>query len=135
MRERVAFEARSWLSTPFHHCADVKGVGVDCAMLLVRTYCDLGLVPPFDPRPYKPQWFLHSSEPRYLNWLGKFGHRVERADVGDVLLFKFGLHAAHGAIVVDERTAVHAHVVSKCVTLLDRRDMAAQYHSSWSVFP
>ena len=26
----------SWIGTPYHNCADIKGVGVDCGMLLVR---------------------------------------------------------------------------------------------------
>jgi len=49
---RVLDEARAWIGTPYHHAADKKGVGVDCAMLPVRVYCDLGIVPMFDPRPY-----------------------------------------------------------------------------------
>ena len=38
-------------------------------MLLVRVYCDLGLVEPFDPRPYTRDWFLHRNEERYLGFL------------------------------------------------------------------
>jgi hypothetical protein len=58
-RTLVVAAARTWLSTPYHHAADVKGHGVDCAMLLVRVYCDVGLVEPFDPRPYTRDWFMH----------------------------------------------------------------------------
>ena len=43
-RAAVVAAARSWIGTPYHHAADVKGVGVDCAMLLVRVYSDLGLI-------------------------------------------------------------------------------------------
>ena len=68
-RAAVVAEARSWIGTPYHHAADVKGHGVDCAMLLVRVYCDLGLIEPFDPRPYTRDWFLHRSEERYLGFL------------------------------------------------------------------
>ena len=53
-RAAVVAAARAWIGTPYHHMADIKGVGVDCAMLLVRVYCDLGLVEHFDPRPYTP---------------------------------------------------------------------------------
>ena len=67
-RAAVVAEARSWIGTPYHHAADVKGHGVDCALLLVRVYCDLGLVEPFDPRPYTRDWFLHRSEERYLGF-------------------------------------------------------------------
>jgi len=33
-RALVVTEARTWLNTPFHHQARLKGVGVDCAMLV-----------------------------------------------------------------------------------------------------
>ena len=49
-RLEVVTAARAWIGAPYHHAADVKGAGVDCAMILVRVFCDLGLVEPFDPR-------------------------------------------------------------------------------------
>jgi hypothetical protein len=33
------------------NCTDLKGVGVDCGMLIVRVFVDTGLCAPFDPRP------------------------------------------------------------------------------------
>ena len=57
--------------------ADIKGVGVDCAMLLVRVYCDLGLVERFDPRPYTQDWMMHRNEERYLGFLLKRARMVE----------------------------------------------------------
>lgn len=134
-REQVVAEALSWLQTPFHHCADVKGAGVDCAMLLVRVYCDLGVVPMMDPRPYKPQWFLHSSETRYLGWLAKYSRKVDEAQPGDVAVFNFGKHAAHGAIIIDDHTMLHAYVPVGRVTLEDRRALEHCRHSYWSPFP
>ena len=68
-RAAVVAEARSWIGTPYHHAADVKRHGVDCAMLLVRVYADVGLISKFDPRPYTRDWFLHRSEERYLGFL------------------------------------------------------------------
>ena len=41
---RVVAEARKWIGTPYHNCADVQGAGVDCGMLLVRVFVDSGLV-------------------------------------------------------------------------------------------
>ena len=83
-RRRVVAAARSWIGTPYHHAADVKGAGVDCAMLLVRVFCDLGLVEPFDPRPYTRDWHLHRGEERYLGFLLDRAHEVARRDAGDV---------------------------------------------------
>jgi cell wall-associated NlpC family hydrolase len=36
-RAAVVAEARTWIKTPWRHMADIKGAGVDCAMLLVRV--------------------------------------------------------------------------------------------------
>ncbi len=109
-RAAVVASARSWIGTPYHHMADIKGVGVDCAMLLVRVYCDLGLVEPFDPRPYTQDWMMHRNEERYLGFLIERARIVERPDAGDVILFKVGRCFAHGGIVVkpDPLSIVHA---------------------------
>ena len=98
-RAAVVAAARAWIGTPYHHMADIKGVGVDCAMLLVRVYCDLGLVEPFDPRPYTQDWMMHRNEERYLGFLLERARLVERRALGDVILFKIGRCFAHGGIV------------------------------------
>ena len=103
-------EARSWIGTPYHHAADVKGHGVDCAILLVRVYCDLGLVEPFDPRPYTRDWFLHRNEERYLGFLLARSNEVRAPALGDIILFRIGRCFAHAGIVsrVDPLTIIHA---------------------------
>ena len=70
-RNRVVAEARKWILTPYHNGADVRGAGVDCGMLIVRVFVDLGLVPPFDPRPYDPDWMLHRDDEKYLRFFTK----------------------------------------------------------------
>lgn len=109
-RAAVVASARSWIGTPYHHMADIKGVGCDCAMLLVRVYCDLGLVEPFDPRPYVRDWHLHCGEERYLGLLLARAREVESPLPGDVILFQYGRCFSHGGIVTrpDPMTIVHA---------------------------
>ena len=109
-RAAVVAEARSWIGTPYHHAADVKGHGVDCAMLLVRVYCDLNLVEPFDPRPYTRDWFLHRNEERYLGFLLARSKEVRSPGLGDIILFRMGRCFAHAGIVsrVDPLNIVHA---------------------------
>jgi cell wall-associated NlpC family hydrolase len=101
MRDRIVAEARSWVGTPYHPMADIKGVGVDCGMLLVRVFVDLGLREPFDPRPYTQDWMLHRSEEKFLGWLLERARLVEAPDLGDIMLFRVGRCYSHGAIVVD----------------------------------
>ena len=98
-RAAVVAAAREWIGTPYHNCADVKGVGVDCGMLLVRVFVDLGLVEPFDPRPYAPDWHLHRSEEKYLGHLLARARRVARPEPGDIVLFRYGRCYSHGGVV------------------------------------
>ncbi len=130
MREKIIREARSWIGTPFHHGADIKGAGVDCAMLLVRVYVDLGLVPPFDPRPYTHDWHLHRGEERYLNGLLARASEVARPQPGDVAAFRVGRCYSHAGIVTraSPLTLVHASLPSRVVLEEDvtrNADMAA----------
>jgi NlpC/P60 family putative phage cell wall peptidase len=110
MRERIVAEAKSWIGTPYHNCADIKGVGCDCGMLLVRVFVDLGLFEAFDPRPYAHDWHLHRGEERYLDALLSRAARVEAPQPGDVMLFRVGRCYSHGAIVIRPKplTVVHA---------------------------
>ena len=48
-RRRSSPRRTGWIGTPYHHAADVKEIGVDCAMLLVRVFCNLGLSSRFTP--------------------------------------------------------------------------------------
>ena len=141
-RAAVVAAARSWIGTPYHHAADVKGVGVDCAMILVRVFCDLGLVEPFDPRPYTRDWMLHRDDERYLGFLLARAREVQAPEAGDVILFRFGRCFAHGGIVVAGKplTIVHAFAPARVVleeeiernAELGERLGGARFASYWS---
>lgn len=138
-RQDVVREARSWVKTPYHHMGDIKGVGVDCAMLLVRVYCDLGVITPkVDPRPYPAQWFLHRDEEKYLGWVAKYNKHIspEQVQPGDIAVYKFGRCAAHGAIIVDDELMIHAYLPAGCVETIERRAplIHGTLHSFWSPF-
>ena len=69
-RAAVVTEAKTWIGTPFHHAARVKGAGVDCLMLLAEVYERAGVTagrinPPF----YVPDWHLHRDAERYMEGL------------------------------------------------------------------
>lgn len=134
-REDVVREALSWIGTPFHDYAGVKGVGVDCAHFLIRVYATVGLIEDFTPERYVPQWFLHRDEPRFLNTLAGYAHQIkpEDAQSADVVMYNFGRHAAHGAIIVDEHAIVHAFSYAGRVIRSDRRQFSSRVHSYWGV--
>jgi len=118
-RAAITAEARSWVPTPYHHHGDVKGVGVDCAMILVRVYAAAGIIPDIDPRPYPVEWHLHRSEERYLGWVERYGHPIAGPPhalpgPGDLALYRFGRCYSHSAIVIDWPLVVHAYVRGGC---------------------
>ena len=76
-RDAVIAEARSWIGTPFHDCAQVKGHGVDCAQFIAAVYTATGTVPPFDIEPYSPQFMLHRSEPLFENYVRRFARELK----------------------------------------------------------
>ena len=122
-RAAIINEALSWVGTPFRDCADIKGRngGVDCAMLMVRSYVDTGRLAPFDPRPYKPRHMLHSSEEKFLRWIEENlgGIRTTEPRVGDCVVWMFGRCFSHGGILINSKECVHAYYVAGC-TLLSR---------------
>lgn len=116
-RALVVAEARKWVNTPYHSCADILGVGCDCGMLIVRAFVDSGLTPPFDPRPYSSDWHLHRSEERYLGFVGDRCALVEEPQPGDVAMFMYGRCYSHGGIITGASpvTMIHAFKSSHCV--------------------
>jgi cell wall-associated NlpC family hydrolase len=114
-REGIIVEAKTWLNTPYHHQGRIKGVGVDCAMLLADVYNKCGFIPYIDPRPYPPDWHIHKSEEKYLGWVKQHAIEVAEPKPGDVALFQFGRCTAHGAIVVEWPMIIHAYIRVGCV--------------------
>lgn len=151
VRAAVVAEALTWLDTPYHHHAQIKGVGVDCAQILLAVYA--GLIPELDPGLYPPDWHLHRSEERYIEWMQAagavqtfgpvvvngqtVGHLVARGPLpGDVALFQFGRCFSHAGIVLDSDRVVHAY--------LNRKVEIAAFHEApldtrpcqiWSLWP
>jgi cell wall-associated NlpC family hydrolase len=115
LRARLIDEARSWIGTPYRQLGDVKGLAVDCSMLLVRCVIDSGLVEPFDPRPYPPAWFLHQSDERYIDWLGVVAVEVDAPKAGDFVTFQVGRAYAHSGILTSADHMVHAFADEKRV--------------------
>lgn len=108
-RARVLVEACSWLRTPYRHHGDVRGSGVDCAMLLVRVYHGAELIPDIDPRPYPVQWHLHKGAERYLSWVEQYAKPVSSPKAGDIVVYRIGRAFSHGGIVVNWPIIIHAH--------------------------
>lgn len=120
-RQRVVQVARSWIATPYHHMAMVKGVGVDCAMLVIAVFREAGVVSPEDVQPYSPQWFLNRGEEKYLHEIRKYAHETTDPKPGDIAVYKIGRLFAHGAIIVDPGWPVIVHALSQARAVIEDR--------------
>ncbi len=109
-RETVVAQAREWLGTPYHHQARLRGVGVDCAGLVIGVARELGMVAPdFDVPPYPRRPDGRSM----LGYCNQFMTRIELVDMqaGDVIVLRFEHDPQHMGIVVPHRRGlamVHA---------------------------
>lgn len=134
LRAAIVAEAYTWLGTPYVPMGAVKGVGVDCAMILIRIAQHVGVVPAeYDPRPYPPDWYLHRDEERYLAGLDRWSRRVDAGLPGDIALYRFGRCAAHGAVIVSDELMIHAYLPHGQVGLMERRALEHRFDSYWSV--
>jgi cell wall-associated NlpC family hydrolase len=133
--EAIVAEARRWIGTPWHHRARLHGVGVDCAQLLIAVYSSVGLIDEVETEHYPMDWHLHRDETRFLGWLEQFADPVPSDDPrpGDVAMFTFGRHPAHGAIVVEWPLVIHAWREEGKVALTDikRSHIAERLAGFW----
>lgn len=130
-REAVVAAARSWVGTPYHHRARVKGAGVDCGQLLMEVFVEAGVVERYDPGFYTCDWHLHRGEERYLEVVEQFCDPIDadeetidwriianpsfRAEPGDIVVFRVGRTFSHGGIVTEWPRMVHAYMAAEVV--------------------
>lgn len=110
IRDAIVAEALSWERTPYHHQARVKGVGVDCGMLLAEVYEAVGLTDHIEPGNYPHDWHHHQHREIYREWLEQYAEPVETPLPGDVVLYRFGRTGSHAAIVLDWPDVIHSYI-------------------------
>lgn len=114
--QKIANAAIRWLGTPYQNNAMVRGVGVDCAYLLVAAVVESGLMPKdkLNIEDYSNEWHLHHSEEKYLKYVEQVADKVDLEndilEIGDFLLYQFGRCISHGAIYIGNGLVIHAFV-------------------------
>ena len=144
LQDKIVAAARSWVGTPYHHMARVKGVGADCGQIIIAAYVEAGAIEAEDPGYYTGDWHLHRSEERYLQTVERHLDRLswdldektlmERYDRNglfecepvDVIVFRVGRTFSHGGIVTQWPNMVHAYMSAGIVeeVALDNTPMA-----------
>jgi NlpC/P60 family putative phage cell wall peptidase len=142
-RAQVVKEAHTWIGTPYHHHARIKGVGVDCVQLLCGVFEACGLVPHVDTGFYPVDWHLHRSEELFVKALGPHATQLQPAAPrapGDVFLFRYGRTFSHGAIYVGDDSDGHGLLVHSYIgrgvilSGFHEEPLAGRVFQHWSVF-
>jgi len=103
----VVLQARTWLHTPYHHQGRLKGVGVDCAGLVIGVARELGLST-FDITGYTARPDGDSLRQACQAQMQPL--TIEQLRPGDVLLFRFDAHPGHLGFLVGIDTLLHAYL-------------------------
>lgn len=108
----IAKAACEWIGTPHVNNAKVKGIGVDCGMLLIAALEDSGAIKKGDIKikPYSNEWHLHRDEEWFKSYVEQYCDKVDDLQVGDFLLYQYGRCVSHGAVYIGNNTVVHALV-------------------------
>lgn len=123
-RQAIIAEAFSWINTPYHLNARIKGVGVDCGNFVLAAFVNAGLVEDADLGDRKPDFHLHRGEEIYLKWLDVYCRKLDESEdilSGDIVVFQFGRIVAHGAIVTEWPEIIH--IPYKLRVMTDRADL------------
>lgn len=110
MRDKIIQEALSWVGTPYHERANIKGAGVDCGQILIEVYGNVGIIDKFDTGYYPIDFAFHSNQDNYFKFVEQYAHKTDDPKNGDIVLYKFGRQISHSGIIVDvdKKIIIHA---------------------------
>lgn len=99
--------ARTYIGTPWHHAARVKGVGIDCSGLLIMVSQDLG-IPVEDELSYTENDEIELMTSGILKHCRQLGEEETSQD-GDLFVFRqLPIMYNHCGIFVEPNAMVHA---------------------------
>ena len=120
-QQQIVSQARTWLGTPFHHQARLKGVGCDCLGLVVGVVDELGLKDKHGQSLAGYDEIAYSKEPdgAYLTQkLTDLLEEVQEPQAGDLALFSVRDNPQHLAIITDYEGSlgmIHAYAPARRV--------------------
>lgn len=119
-RRAVVAEAKTWLRTPWVHSASVKGAGVDCGYLLIKSFSAAGVIADFSTGYYPSDWALNRKTERYIAFVERYATKFDGPPLpGDIVMFRYGHCFSHGGIVVEWPMIIEARRDVRMVTLTD----------------
>lgn len=105
--------ARSWIGTPYHNMAAVKGMGVDCIGLIRGLWIEIYGTEPEVPH-YTPRWSARNKgEETLLEAARQYLTEVSADTRGPGVVLAFRVHpkgiAQHCGIMTTMTEMVHSH--------------------------
>jgi NlpC/P60 family putative phage cell wall peptidase len=111
--DRIVSAARSWLGTPYHDQASLKGVGCDCLGLIRGVWRETVGPEPFAMPPYSRDWGEVAQREPILNLAQTVMVEVPvgQRSPGTVLVFRMrpGAVAKHLGILTTPDRFIHAY--------------------------
>ena len=111
-RSDITRAARRWLGTPYHHRANLRGVGCDCIGVVRGLWRDLYGAEPEQPGPYTGDWAEATGNEALLLAAERNLRPVpiEAAQPGDILIFRMRSEAVakHAGVLVEDGRMIHA---------------------------
>lgn len=129
---KVIAVARSWLGTPYHDQASLRGVGCDCLGLARGVWREVAGPEPFPIPPYSRDWGETGPREVLAEGAGAMMIEVPPAEVGPGALVLFRMMpraiAKHVGILTGPETFLHAYerlgVIEEPLTNAWRRRIA-----------
>jgi NlpC/P60 family putative phage cell wall peptidase len=104
--------ARTWLGTPYHYQASLRGVGTDCIGLVRGIYRELYGLDAETPPAYSRDWAEGQGRETLIEAARRHLIEIPKTDAspGDVLVFRYraGALAKHAGVMAHPRTMIHA---------------------------
>lgn len=105
--------ARTWIGTPYHHQACLKGIGVDCVGLIRGVYDEMYGISPPELINYSADWGDTNGNEDMVKAAIKYLEPVPLSTLGagHVVLLRWREHrvAKHSMIMTSSTTAIHAY--------------------------
>jgi NlpC/P60 family putative phage cell wall peptidase len=104
--------ARTWIGTPYHHQASIRGVGTDCLGLVRGVWREVFGTEAELPPAYSRDWAEASGRETMIEAARRHMTEIDpaAARAGDVLIFRLrpGMVAKHAGIAAGTAMMIHA---------------------------
>lgn len=111
--EDIIAEARTWIGTPYHHQASLKGVGCDCIGLVRGIFRELYGFNPAENINYSADWGDSNGNEDIIAAGFKYMEPVALEDMqpGDMVAVRWakGRVAKHVMILTENGKAIHSY--------------------------